>query len=117
MAEQAEQSFDSFSDFTNGDPPTEEAVRAYISGKAQADAAFRESLLADPLGTVSTEVGMTLPNSLRLNIHEETNDELHLVLPAGDELRAGDLDAVAGGWQLNPPKNNDGANLAADHND
>ena len=97
----AEKKYSSFSEFQEANPEkavTEAAVREFISGKAAQDEAFRKALIADALGTVEAEVGIKMPSGLKLVVHEETNEELHLVLPASLELTPQQLQAVSGGW-------------------
>ena len=91
----------SFSDFLTENPDgamTEAKVREYLVGKALQDEDFRKSLIADPNGTVAAEIGRTLPDSIRLHVHEESHEDLHLVLPSPTELTAKDMQRVAGGW-------------------
>ena len=93
--------YGSFSEFHGADPTrtiTEASVREFIAGKAGEDEAFRKALLADPLGTVEAEVGIKMPGGLSLVVHEDSNDELHLVLPAPMQLTASQLATVSGGW-------------------
>ena len=95
------QSYLSFSDFQEAQADkavTEAAVRQYIGGRAAADADFRRALVADPRGTVEAEIGIQMPGGLELKVHEETNDELHLVLPASMKLTPNELARVSGGW-------------------
>ena len=78
---------------------TPEEMRAKIVGKAAEDAEFRARLLSDPKGAIEQELGVTIPASLSLKVHEEDSDAtVHLVLPPGSKLSEGDLQAVAGGW-------------------
>ena len=93
--------YTSFSDFQEaqaGRDVTEAAVRQYIAGRAAADAGFRRALVADPRGMVEAEIGIQMPGSLDIKVHEETNSELHLVLPAAVELTPHELAGVSGGW-------------------
>ena len=98
--------YSSFSDFqksTGSTAVTEEAVRDFITGKAGTDEDFRAALLKDPIPVVEAEIGVKMPGGLKLRVHEETNDELHLVLPAPVELTPAQLQAVSGGWPSEPP--------------
>ena len=93
--------FTSFSDYqesTGATAVTEEAVRNFISGKAAADADFHAALVKDPGAVVEAEIGIKMPGGLKLVVHQETNDELHLVLPSPVELSAAQLQTVSGGW-------------------
>ena len=113
------QSYESFDEFIQEDGASEQAVRDYIAGKAAAHPEFRRMLLADPCGTVASEIGMEVPDSINFMVHEETGKKFHLVLPSSDELSGAELGDIAAGcgW-CPPPNNNDSGNIAsADHND
>ena len=75
-------------------------MRTKILGKAAQDAAFRARLLSDPKGAIEHELGVTIPASLSVEVHEESDATAHLVLPPGSKLSEGDLRAVAGGDAL-----------------
>ena len=100
-----EANFTSFSEYRESVAATaitEETVRAFITGKAAGDEAFRKALVTDPGAVIEAEIGIQLPQGLKLRVHEETNDELHMVLPAPMELTAAQLGAVTGGWPTGP---------------
>ena len=87
---------------------TPKEMRMKIVGKASEDAEFRARLLSDPKGAIEQELGVTIPASLSIEVHEEESDATaHLVLPPASRLNEGDLQAVAGGW----------AGLSADKDD
>lgn len=56
-----------------------------IAARAQDDDAYRQQLLDDP-ATVLSDEGLTIPEGVNVVVHENTADEIHLVLPAGEEL-------------------------------
>ena len=63
------------------------ALRAAIAARALEDEEFRRSLLDDPRGAVVREFGIALPETLQVEVHEESETFFHLVLPepiAGD---------------------------------
>ena len=69
-----------------------------IVEKAAFDADFRDGLLADPKATISREFDVTIPDGLRIVVHENDADTVHLPLPAKPQiLREGQLDQVSGG--------------------
>ena len=75
-------------------------VESVLVIKAWNDEAFRKQLLADPKSMIEKEIGQTLPADLKVVIHEESDDTIHLVLPvkpSGEELSQDELDKVAGG--------------------
>ena len=81
-----------------GGVATEAMVREFIVGKATRNDEFRKALVADPLGTVTAELGVRLPDGIDVEVHEETHDSLHLVLPAPMEMTPAELEQVSGGW-------------------
>ena len=80
---------------------TPKEMRAKIVGKATGDADFRARLLSDPKVALEQELGVTIPASLSVEVHEESGAAAHLVLPPDSRLSEGDLQAVAGGGDWN----------------
>ncbi len=76
---------------------TPNEMRAKIADKAAGDAEFRARLLGDPKGALEEELGVAIPASLSIEVHEESAGTAHLVLPPDSKLSEGDLQAVAGG--------------------
>ena len=76
---------------------TSEEMRARIVNKAAEDADFRARLLGDPKGTLEQELGVAIPESLSIEVHEESSEAAHLILPPDSRLSEGDLQAAAGG--------------------
>lgn len=56
-------------------------VNAEFTRRAWQDEAFRDELLRDPRAVVERELGIRLPEDLKLSVHEETQDEIHFILP------------------------------------
>lgn len=68
-----------------------------IIGKCWADDAFKQRLLADPAGVLK-EHGAEVPAGFTVKAVEDTNNVMHLVIPAKPkDLSDEDLDTVAGG--------------------
>jgi hypothetical protein len=62
------------------------AMSGELIEKALKDPKFREELNSDPKGTLEKTWGVTLPDDLNVHIHNESNTDLHFVLPhAGTE--------------------------------
>ena len=80
---------------------TPNEMRSKIVGKANEDADFRARLLSDPKEALEQELGVTIPASLSVEVHEESGTTAHLVLPPDSRLSEGDLRAVAGGGDWN----------------
>ena len=76
---------------------TAKEMQAKIVGKAAGDSDFRARLLSDPKGAIEQELGVTIPASLSVEVHEESGAAAHLVLPPASKLSESDLQAVAGG--------------------
>ena len=76
---------------------TPNEMRMKIVGKATGDADFRARLLGDPKGAIEQELGVTIPASMSIEVHEERGTTAHLVLPPASKLSEDDLQAVAGG--------------------
>ena len=72
-------------------------MRAKIAGKASRDEDFRARLLEDPKGAVEQELGVSIPASMSIEVHEDGGATAHLVLPPDSRLSKGDLQAVVGG--------------------
>lgn len=75
-----------------------EAV-AKILERAAKNPEVRAKLLTDPKSVFEETFNITLPDSFKLVVHEETPDNLHIVLPAEkrEELSEPELEMVAGG--------------------
>lgn len=76
---------------------TPNELREEIVGKAAKDSDFRALLLADPKGALKQELGVTIPESLSVEVHEESNTTTHLVLPPDSKLNEDELQGVVGG--------------------
>ena len=76
---------------------TSKEMRMKIVGKAAGDADFRARLLGDPKGAIEQELGVTIPATMSIEVHEERGTTAHLVLPPASKLSEDDLQAVAGG--------------------
>jgi hypothetical protein len=52
-----------------------------ISARVLRDDRFREALVADPARTLESEYGVKVPDGVKIQVHLETENEIHLVLP------------------------------------
>ena len=76
---------------------TPHEMRTRIIDKAVHDADYRAKLLDDPRAAVADELGVSIPDSLTIRVHEEDAGSAHLVVPPSSRLHDTDLGAVAGG--------------------
>ena len=76
---------------------TAHEMRTRIIEKATSDADYRAKLIEDPNAAVREELGVSIPDSLSIYVHEEGASEAHLVLPPSSHLSESDLGTVAAG--------------------
>ena len=73
-------------------------MRTQILSKADEDGDFRARLIDDPKGTISSEIGIDIPDGFNIVVHEDSSTTAHLVLPPSSELTEDELETVTGGW-------------------
>lgn len=70
-----------------------------ISQQSIEDPEFRVRLLADPRGVIGEMIGVSIPETINVTVHEETLTDIHLVLENNSAaLSEDDLELVSGGW-------------------
>lgn len=81
--------------------PTRAELDTMLHDRLATDPDFRTTLLNDPHAAISGLLGISLPDTVIITVHEESLTDIHLVLPAptqhGSELAEDDLELVAGG--------------------
>ena len=78
-------------------------MRARLMEKAAEDEGFRARLLNDPKPAVQEALGVRIPDSVSIQVHEDSGDTAHLVLPPDSSLSETELQMVVGGfpvWRL-----------------
>jgi hypothetical protein len=69
--------------------------------KCWKDPEFKKAVVSDPKGMLERHTGQKLPAQLKIFIHEEDSNTLHLTIPPAPtnlaELSDADLEKVAGG--------------------
>ena len=71
-------------------------LKNQIVSKAAEDNNFRAHLIADPKGTISSEIGQTIPDGFDVVVHEDSATIAHLVLPPSGKLSETEMESVAG---------------------
>ena len=61
------------------------------------DADFRQKLLTDPKSTISAELGITIPESMEIKVHESDMQTVHLALPPDPNITEEQLEAISAG--------------------
>jgi hypothetical protein len=84
----------------------ENQIKSYdqLFDQVRTDENFKEHFLKEPK-SVLTEMGIEIPDSVEIEIHEDTPTLKHLVIPAytpTDELSESELKMVAGGIGSDP---------------
>ena len=78
---------------------TPHEMRTRIVEKALNDSGYRARLIDDPRAAVAGELGVSIPDSLSIRVHEEGPAVAHLVLPPSSKLSPAELQTAAGGIQ------------------
>ena len=76
----------------NGDEMLQQIVE-----KSALDADFRQRLLEDPKTTISGELGITIPQSMNIKVHESDMQTVHLALPPDPNITEEQLEAISAG--------------------
>jgi hypothetical protein len=77
---------------------TRRELEAQIVARAWADEGFRERLKTDPRGAVQEVTGVKVPESIEIEVLEDTPEKGYLVIPLNRvAISEDELDAVAGG--------------------
>ena len=68
-----------------------------IVEKSGLDSEFRQALLSDPKSTISEELGITIPESMTVQIHESDMQTVHVALPPDPNITEEQLEAISAG--------------------
>ncbi len=72
-------------------------MRDHIIKKASEDEAFRGKLLSEPKRLIEDELGITIPPGVTVQVHENSAQTVHLVLPPNPRIPESELRAATGG--------------------
>jgi broad-specificity NMP kinase len=79
--------------------PTRRDLEAKLVARAWADEKFRERLKADPRAATAEETGINVPESIEIEVLEETPEKAYLVIPANRvAISEEQLDVASGGY-------------------
>ena len=76
---------------------TGDEMLQHIVEKSALDDEFRRALLANPKSTISEELGITIPDSMNIEVHESDMQTVHLALPPDPNLTEEQLEAISAG--------------------
>ena len=74
-----------------------EQMLKQIVDKSALDSDFRQKLLTDPKSTISQELGVTIPESMEIKVHESDMQTVHLALPPDPNITEEQLEAISAG--------------------
>ena len=77
---------------------TAHEMRTRIIDKAVNDPDYRAKLLDAPNAAVGEELGVSIPDSLSIHVHEEGAADAHLILPPSSHLSEPELGTVVAGF-------------------
>jgi Nitrile hydratase, alpha chain len=79
--------------------PTRGELEAKVVARAWADEGFRQRLRTDPHAAVAEETGVSVPESIEIEVLEETPEKAFLVIPLNRvEISDEQLDVAGGGY-------------------
>jgi len=74
-----------------------DGMLARIVEKSSVDAEFRQRVLADPKAAISGELGITIPDSMDIRVHESDMQTVHLALPPDPHITEEQMEAISAG--------------------
>ena len=81
-------------------------MREAITQRAAADSAIRQRLVESPKQAIAEVLGVDIPSSIEVQVHEEDATTAHIVLPPPAALDAAALEAVTAGFSSAPESMN-----------
>ena len=81
-------------------------MREEVTQRAAADPAIRQRLVESPKQAIAEVLGVEIPDSIEVRVHEEDAATAHIVLPPPAALDAAALEAVTGGFSSAPESMN-----------
>ena len=81
---------------------TANEMRARVVERASTDEDFRAQLKADPKAALRDALGVSIPDSFSVEVHEEGAGTAHIVLPPDSRLGEADLQVATGSFGTAP---------------
>jgi Nitrile hydratase, alpha chain len=81
-------------------PTTRHELEAKLVARAWADEGFRERLRGDPRAAVAEETGVSIPESVEIEVLEETPEKAYLVIPLNRVAISDEQLDVTGGYTV-----------------
>lgn len=80
---------------------TAHQMRTRVIDRASTDPEFRALLLSAPKQAIHRELGVAIPESMSVFVHEDSARTFHLALPPSSRLEYSDLARISGGPEAN----------------
>ncbi|MYK29103.1 MAG: NHLP leader peptide family natural product precursor [Gammaproteobacteria bacterium] len=74
-----------------------DAMLQQIIEKSSLDDDFRQALLANPKSAICDELGITMPESMNVVIHQSDMQTVHVALPPDPNITEEQLEAISAG--------------------
>ncbi len=68
-----------------------------IIDKSALDSDFRQQLLTDPKSAITEELGITMPESMNIQVHQSDMQTVHIALPPDPNITEEQLEAISAG--------------------
>ena len=68
-----------------------------IIDKSAVNSDFRQQLLDDPKSTITEELGITMPESMNIEVHQSDMQTVHIALPPDPNITEEQLEAISAG--------------------
>lgn len=70
---------------------------SHIAEKSVSDSDFRAQLVENPKVALADELGISIPDSMNVEVHESTMNTIHISLPPGQDMSEEQLEAISAG--------------------
>lgn len=80
-----------------------QSIENKVYSKSLKDETFREELLNDPKSALEKELGVKIPDGIKIHVNENTATDFYITIPSKEntgELSEEELSGVSGGWHV-----------------